>query len=160
MTNEYEYIDNLMADCQEAKVAKHTQKIEANDIEPFIGIKSSVYVIQEIGGDADITYANFRKFKEQTNRKCPKANLPSQTLYVGSSVGNLATRLKQHIGCNSNEKTYALNLHCWFQGIFLITAKTYEVSPTILQIIENSLHYHLKPAFGKMGGNSRALDSR
>ncbi len=155
MTNENTYIDRLIDDCKAAKLATHTQTIEGNDATAFKGIISAVYVIKEIDGDINKTLVHFRKFKANKTRACPKVNKASQILYVGSSVNSLEARLNQHIGDNNNVSTSALNLSHWFKGKFRITAKTYDVSPAVLQIIEDSMHYHLKPAFGKMGGNGK-----
>ena len=156
MTIEHTYIDSLIADCEAAKLAVPTQTIEStDDVTAFKGVKNAIYIIEEIGGDAVQTLADFCEFKTQKIRQCPRPNRASQILYVGSSVGNLENRLKQHIGRNNNKRTSALNLSHWFQGQFQITAKTYNVPPAVLQIIEDSMHHHLKPAFGKMGGNGK-----
>lgn len=156
MTTEFTQIDKLIEDCNTAKRAAHKQVIVSiDDASAFKGVKNAVYVIEEIGGDAEKTFENFQIFKTKKKRPCPKENQASQTLYVGSSVGSLESRLKQHIGRKENKCTSALNLSHWFKGTFQITAKTYDVSPNVLQIIEDSLHYHLQPAFGKKGGNGK-----
>ncbi len=147
------YINKLIEDCKTALQAEPKQIITADNVDDFEGIINAVYVIEEIKGDVDETFKLFCKYKAKRCRKCPRANQASQILYVGSSVGNLKTRLKQHIGLGNNVSTYALNLERWFKGKYLITAIPYDVSEAVLQIIENSKHYELKPAFGKKGGN-------
>lgn len=155
MTNEYTYIDQLVEDCKQAKLARHNHVIKGSDAASFKGVKNAVYVIEEIGGDTEQTFKKFEDYKLEKERACPKPNQANQIMYVGSSVGNLETRIKQHIGKNKNKSTSALNLCWWFFGKIQITAKVYDVSPSVLQIIEDSLHYHLKPAFGKKGGNGK-----
>ncbi|MEM8649892.1 MAG: hypothetical protein AAGF54_05120 [Pseudomonadota bacterium] len=156
MTNEYTYIDNLIEDCKTAKRVTHKEMIESpGDITAFNGVKNAIYVIEEVGGNPDETFKKFLEFKAKKLRPCPEENHAGPILYVGSSVGSLEGRLKQHIGRNNNRSTSALNLSHWFKGEFRIIAKTYDVSPDVLQIIEDSLHFHLKPAFGKKGGNSK-----
>lgn len=156
MENEHTYIDGLIDDCRKAKEAVPTQAVQSlDDTEVFKGLKNAIYVFEEIGGDAGQTFERFCGFKDQRTRQCPRANSPSQILYVGSSVGKLESRLKQHVGNNNNKSTSALNLTHWFRGQYRITAKTYDVSPAVLQIIEDSLHHYLKPAFGKNGSNGK-----
>jgi hypothetical protein len=113
-----------------------------------------IYVFEELEGDPDATLVAFLQFKSASNRRCPKANRKSNILYVGSSSTDLKKRISEHRGERS-EHTYALQLGHWFKGKYRIHVRQYAVSKLALQIIEDSISEHLKPAFGKQGGNGR-----
>lgn len=151
---ENEYIHSLVADCKQALAATPTKDFVMLSLDDTIGISSAIYVIEELDSDPRKTFDAFLEFKNKKLRKCPKPNQPSSVLYVGSSTTNLKRRLKQHQG-DGPKDTYALNLNCWFKGRYRILIKEYQVSSSILQILEDNLSSQLKPAFGKLGGNSR-----
>lgn len=105
-----------------------------------------------------------KKAKEEF--KLPKVNFKNaeipnnKILYVGKSSGNFSTRLKQHIGRGSR-KTYALHLKEW-NKLFgkEISVKLHYVSfekkmdesnKHLLELLETSLHYKLKPILGRTG---------
>lgn len=159
MPDKIAYINRMMEDCKQARTILHKREVVDTVASAFDGVRNAVYVIEEIDGDAEQTYANFLSFKQERSRKCPKPNSPNKILYVGSSRANLKTRLRQHIGDISDHdryaSTYALHLGHWFDGRYLITAKTYDASPSVLQIIEDSWSHEIRPAFGKQGGNGR-----
>lgn len=124
------------------------------------GIKSAIYVIEEVDGDMDKTFSEFvdykkaQKSQETESRACPKENHPSPVLYVGSSTTGVKNRINQHLGDCPN-KTYALRLKNWFKGKYKITVLVYDEPIEVLQIIEDALAFELKPAFGKKGGNNK-----
>ena len=101
------------------------------------------------------TFTELKASKNKNERKCPKLNKPSSTLYVGSSTTGLKKRIKEHLG-DGNKHTYALQLKHWFKGKYKITIKVYnsDTQREIIQLIEDNLSYYLKPAFGKKGGNN------
>jgi len=100
--------------------------------------------------------------------KLPKVNASNangeknRILYVGKSSGKFSTRLKQHL-FNNSKSTYALHLSEW-QRIFntekelnlnlyfvSFSDKIKEANKDVLEIIETSLHYQLKPILGRTG---------
>lgn len=151
---ENKYIHALIDDCKQALAAVPEKDFVMQSPDDIMGISSAIYVIEELGGDPRKTFDDFLKFKNESERKCPKPNKPSSVLYVGSSTTNLKRRLEQHLG-NGPKATYALNLNCWFKGEYRISIKEYRVPRSILQILEDNLARQLGPAFGKLGGNSK-----
>ncbi|MGY3821284.1 MULTISPECIES: hypothetical protein [Acinetobacter] len=135
-----------------------------DDLETFLSLHlneltqdkiSAIYIIKEINGNPEETRSKFKQFKMNKEIACPKLNLnASEVLYVGSSSKNIINRLKQHI-LGTHAKTYALRLKEWFQGQYEIEIRTYKVSNSILQLIEDNLSHTLQPAFGKKGGNNK-----
>lgn len=118
-------------------------------------INAGVYIIEEINGDRVKTYENFLDHKSKHLVAMPKSNAPSNVLYVGSSRNNLKQRLLQHAGYGYR-KTYALHLKDWFTGSIKITVRQYDTpSDSVLQMIEDSIAFNLKPAFGKRGSNNK-----
>lgn len=154
------YIDSIIENCQKAKIASPRSVITFETIEDpgvldAIGsIRNAIYIIREQGGSKEATFCAFSNFKQITDRACPKRNIASDVLYVGSSTNNLKRRIQQHIG-NGAKNTYALHLKHWFAGRFQVEVFEYDVSKEVLQIIEDDLSHRLKPAFGKKGGNNR-----
>lgn len=159
----FSYLDQLIANCEEAKKALPIREIvldNIKDIDKTKGIKSAIYIIQEVNGCPFKTFNDFTLFKEgegvkgDKGMRCAQLNSPSEILYIGSSTTSLKGRLKQHtIGVNSG--TYALRLNNWFTGQYLIHIKEYDVSREVLQLIEDDLAFELQPAFGKRGPNSK-----
>lgn len=151
------YIDNLIQDCVEAKLAEPIQEFKIEHVEelPLLPkIKQAIYVIKEIDGDPISTFEQFRDFKLQKSRKCAKLNKPNSVLYVGSSTTSLVSRLKQHFGYG-NKATYSLHLSHWFKGKVKVSIYQYDLPARVLQIVEDNLSDELKPAFGKLGGNNK-----
>ena len=148
------YIEQLIENCEQAKLKKSKPSNVMSNISDLDGVKNAIYIIEEIGGNAEQTFSRFKEFKKTSNRKCAKANKPCNVMYVGSSITGLKTRIRQHMGCLS-PNTYSLHLKHWFKGEYCITYKEFDVSKQVLQIIEDDLSYELSPAFGKLGGNSR-----
>ena len=107
-----------------------------------------------------------KKKKKNDVFKLPKVNFKNaeisnnKILYVGKSSGFFSTRLKQHIG-NESPKTYALHLKEWERmfGREIIVNLHYvtfqnqidENNKHLLELIETSLHYKLKPILGRTG---------
>ncbi len=151
------YIDTLINNCQQAKIAKANQEFIISDVSELDGldIDTAIYIIEQIEGDANKANEDFLNYKKLKERKCPKHNkTTSQTMYIGSSTTGLKNRISQHIG-DGHKDTYALNLKHWFKGKYKITIKVYDVSREVLQIIEDDISHQLEPAFGKQGGNNK-----
>ena len=150
------YLDRLIASCETAKKVEAIQELEVDEsnLENLKGISNAIYIITEIGGNQQKTFDALSEFKAKRTRACPALNLPSQTLYVGSSTTGLLKRINQHIG-RGPAQTYALNLEHWFKGKFKIEVKEYNCSREIIQLIEDNISYELCPAFGKKGGNNK-----
>lgn len=151
------YIDQLIESCQAAKAALPIKEIhisENSDLSELNGIKTAIYVIEEIDGYPDKTFSDFDFYRRNSDRKCARVNQPNRVMYVGSSTTGVKNRIEQHIG-NGHKGTYALHLKYWFKGGYRITVKQYDVPITVLQIVEDDLADRLKPAFGKRGGNSK-----
>lgn len=84
----------------------------------------------------------------------------TRCLYVGSSIGNVSARLKQHVHQSANPGTYALQLHKWTSECNFLPESYLEVvlwtfddqsGLGLLQDIEDCLWQELKPMFGKCG---------
>ncbi|MDQ8923106.1 hypothetical protein RFH61_14350 [Acinetobacter baumannii] len=166
----FNYLDQLIANCEEAKNAVPTKTIrlcnlkEKKHIDEFIeikGIKGGIYIIREIGGNPEKTFKDFSDFKQDQKSKaseglcCAKLNSPSKVLYVGSCIGLLRTRLNNHLFAASRS-TYALRLNEWFDDRkYQIDIEVFEVKKEILQLIEENRAYELQPAFGKRGPNNK-----
>lgn len=148
------YIDNLIKNCLEAKLATPIQEFEVTDLAKLDGILKAIYVVEQIDGDPQETYQALASYKQTKERACPKLNEPSMVMYVGSSSTGVKSRIEQHIG-NGYKSTFALHLSHWFTGRYKITVKHYDVSNEILQILEDAISYEMKPAFGKRGGNNK-----
>jgi len=166
------YIDQLIRNCESAKRTKPVRSFIMSDIEDLKPIKSAIYIISQVSGEEpEDIFKKLKKFKEKQKQKIfqeqiktPKLNSPSKVMYVGSSTTGLYKRIKQHIG-DGYEGTYALHLKYWFnkeenqimKNEYEIMIKEYDetVPREVIQLIEDSRSYDLKPAFGKLGGNSK-----
>lgn len=148
------YIDRLMKNCEAAKRAVAVKQFELTNLSDLDGIKSAVYIIEQVDGDIEKTFSDFLIYKKLKDRSCPKCNAPSTIMYVGSSTTGIRKRIEQHYG-NGNKETYALQLKHWFKGNYKIIIMQYEEPKEVLQIIEDDLSDKLKPAFGKRGGNNK-----
>lgn len=146
------YIDKLIEDCHQAKLAKPSRTFEMTDFTDLAGIKKAIYTIEQIDGDPEKTFLDFCRFKQTKQRSCARANAPSKVLYVGSSTTNLQRRISEHLG-RGNKATYALHLDHWCSDNYKVTIRVYDVAADVLQIIEDDLSHQLKPAFGKQGAN-------
>ena len=148
------YIDTLIENCERAKLAQPINEFVISEVSELDGIKTGIYIIEEISGNSQITFDSMLKFKKTKKRACPKLNSPSPVLYVGSSTTGIKKRIKQHLG-DGPANTYALHLSHWFRGKYKITVKIFEEPIRVLQIIEDSISHELSPAFGKSGGNNK-----
>ncbi|ENX64478.1 MULTISPECIES: hypothetical protein [Acinetobacter] len=164
------YLEQLIANCEAAKKAVCVKKFIFKNDSDLSTISSAIYIIKEKNGDANSTFNQFKKFKEEQTEKrkrnknkkeneekeivlaCPQLNSPSEILYVGSSTTNLIGRLRQHTTQSPND-TYALRLNKWFEGVYEIEIRVYKETNEVLQLIEDNLSFNLKPAFGKRGSN-------
>jgi hypothetical protein len=84
----------------------------------------------------------------------------SSTLYLGSSMNDIAGRIKQHLG-GGNSRTYSLHLSKWATDfpykislyIYLIKHKQdKKLDRSFVELVEQSLWDHYKPIFGKKSG--------
>lgn len=152
------YLENLIKDAATAhQILNHPLNVEViTNLEDInsLNITKGVYIIEEVNGDKVKTHKNFSDFKLKHYVAMPKLNSPSDVMYVGSSRKNLKDRLLQHAG-HGYRKTFALHLKDWFTGQVKITVKEYDVSDSVLQLIEDSIAFDLNPAFGKRGGNNK-----
>jgi Uri superfamily endonuclease len=148
------YIDTLIENCNRAKSAQPAKEFELSDISDLDGIVNAIYIIEEIGGDADKTFIELSNYKKAKQRACPRLNAPAQVMYVGSSTTGVKKRIEQHLG-DGPKGTYALHLKHWFNGRHRITIKVYDEPLEVIQIIEDALSHDLAPAFGKRGGNNK-----
>jgi len=85
----------------------------------------------------------------------------SETLYVGSSMENFKSRLKDHLGVKKGLRTYGLHLSKWDAEIdYSIRVKVYKVKLSsgnqiernIVELIEQEFWDQLLPVFGKRSG--------
>lgn len=148
------YLDKLIENCQKAKTATPTREFVMSDLSDLAGINNAVYVIEQVDGDPEKTFEDFREFKKTTLRACARTNAPSSVLYVGSSTTGLKNRISQHLG-RGPKATSALHLEHWFENTYRFRIKVYDIESDVLQLIEDALSDELKPAFGKQGGNNK-----
>lgn len=101
-----------------------------------------------------------RKNLDRVNHSRYNAN-SSNILYVGSSMNDFKSRLKDHLGIKKGIRTYGLHLSKWDDNLpYSIRIKTYEISSntnmeierTTVEIIEQQIWDTLKPVFGKRSG--------
>lgn len=153
-----EYINTLISNCERAKIAEPVSESVINskdELQSLHSIKHGIYIIEEIGGNAEKTLQDFATYKSRNERACAKVNGPSNVLYVGSSTTRVNKRLMQHLN-EAPKGTYALHMSHWFKGKFKVTIKEFDVERPVLQIIEDAISFDLKPAFGKQGGNNKS----
>ena len=148
------YIDKLIANCEEAKVSKPTREFVLDELSQLDGIKTAIYIIEQVSGDISDAFDSLSKYKSSKERACPALNSPSKIMYVGSSTTGVKSRIKQHLG-EGNKGTYALHLKHWFDGDYKITIMEFDKARDVLQIIEDDISERLAPAFGKKGGNNK-----
>jgi len=153
----FNYIDKLIRNCNSAKKANPVDEFVLNldDLSKLDNInKNAIYTIEELDGNKDDTFEKMKEYKNKYERKCPKLNIASNIMYIGSSTTNLKKRIKEHMG-EGHKSTYSLQLKHWFYGKYQITVKLYDEDKDVIQIIEDNLSYNLLPAFGKLGSNNK-----
>ncbi|XXQ67877.1 GIY-YIG nuclease family protein [Neisseriaceae bacterium B1] len=175
MNQRTEYINKIIQNCETALQVEPLEMVEIElsitqggnfitneQLNKIKDINTAIYIISLKDGDAGKIYQLLKEIKEEKEKsKKEKVCYPktsenlSNILYVGSSQ-NLLTRLKQHLNTTS-KSTYALHMNRWFTGNIKIKVIKFDsiVTPDILQIIEDSYAYELKPMFGKTGGNNK-----
>lgn len=158
------YINQLIADCEVAKLASPFKKLKIEheqDVPSCLINGRGIYVFKEVGGNPQITFSEFEAYKMPDGKVksgpggLPRINAPSGVMYVGSSRNSLKSRLCEHLGSPSNRGTSALRLQEWFSGKYEIDVLLFDVSNSVLQIVEDNLSDVLSPAFGKQGGNGK-----
>ena len=155
--NNHPYIDSLVQSCRIAKESKpiHQYVIKSlSGLDTLRNVGNAIYIIREVDGDSEQTFLSFQEYKAKKERACAKLNHPSDVLYVGSSTTGIKNRLKQHLD-EGPKGTYALHMKHWFSGSYKVDVMEFDVPIEVLQIIEDSISYNLKPAFGKQGGNNK-----
>ena len=151
------YIEMLIENCKKAQSVKPIREFILSDISELNDIGKAIYIIEDMTGDNDFTFRQMEDYKLTRQRACPKLNVASAVMYVGSSTTGVKKRIEQHLGIGRSKDTYALHLSHWFKGEYKITIKVYHelLDIEVLQIIEDALSHDLKPAFGKQGGNNK-----
>jgi len=153
------YISSLIKACQAAMSAEPVRVYHISSMEQLESVPSKgsfVYIIREVNGVCEKTHKEFSNFRKISKYACARLNPePSEVLYVGSSTTNLRSRLKQHID-SDHPQTYALHMSKWFQGEYQVEICEFNVPIEVLQLIEDSMSFNLKPAFGKQGGNNKS----
>lgn len=148
------YIHEQIENFHSALATKPVREFILKDKSEIDNKIPGVYVIEELGGNKDLTFKNMKAYKARRIRSCPRLTKPSRTLYVGSSTKGLKSRIRQHTN-SQNKSTSALHLNEWFKGEYQITIKTYAAPIEIIQILEDALWHELRPAFGKPGSNNK-----
>lgn len=162
--NQMTYVEQLIANAAAAQeaadkpVKRYTiYKGDRWDYNPN-SKNSSIYTVwatqTENYPNPESIFEAMAEYKKTKQRSCPKVNSPNWCLYVGSCITNLKRRINDHLGYG-NELTSALQLSHWYYGFWKIEVCEYNTSKEIIQIIEDSLAYDLKPAFGKRGPNNK-----
>ena len=90
----FKYLDNLITNCKLAKKLKPDYEFIFNSLSELNKISKAIYIIEEIEGNVQTTFTELKAYKNKNERKCPKLNKPSSTLYVGSSTTGLKKELK------------------------------------------------------------------
>jgi hypothetical protein len=149
------YIKELIANCEQALLTKPQRSFLLEDLADLDDIKTAIYIIELTSGDAEKVFQDFLAYRQRRERACAKLNSPSRTLYVGSSTTGLKARIRQHIG-DGHKGTSALHLKEWCNEPYQVRVLVYRSVPRpVLQIVEDSMAYELKPAFGKSGPNNK-----
>lgn len=159
-------------DIDSFQILDFTSDDEFETIPQLFKIKKVIYYIEIIGITPQRTLQDIcdkiaigkKRFKEL---KLPKVNMENakedselKVLYVGKSLGNFSVRLKQHFGRES-KKTYALHFNRWKDITKLnlslrlhyltLNDKLSNEDNHLLELLETSLHYKLKPILGRTG---------
>ncbi|CAM4275901.1 hypothetical protein [Flavobacterium terrigena] len=101
-----------------------------------------------------------KNFEKVRHSKHNDNVLDSKFLYVGSSITDFSSRLKNHLGLKGHT-TYALHLSKWDENMtYNIKIKMYEIkhindseiNRNLVEIIEQQIWDTLKPVFGKRSG--------
>jgi len=99
------------------------------------------------------------KNKDRVNTSRFNGNV-SKILYVGSSITNFKTRIKNHLGVMGS-RVYSLHLAKWDQNIdYDVLIDVFKVNSSdgsilerfVVEIIEQQIWDELKPVFGKKSG--------
>jgi len=117
----------------------------------------------EVKNGAELCSAISKLKADKNNPKLPKVNTHQEKniLYLGKSIGNFKTRLRQHLGGYSHS-TYSLQLSCWSDKLKTMKIDLYytqvDFSTTIghntndlLELLETALHQEYQPLLGRSG---------
>ena len=152
-----EKLDKLIKDSKTVKKNFYTNYLSIDnlmkdDLTSLDGIKTAIYIIEEIGGCPKKTFEDFKAFKAQQRTSLSQANHATSIMYVGSYISDIKTRLEQHKGTADSDGTYALKLCKWFNGKCKVHIFVYDnIEKGVIRIVEEAVHGELKPAFGKKG---------
>jgi hypothetical protein len=149
-----DYIRELVANCGKALEASPEREFVLQDLADLDGIERAIYIIELTAGNENQVFLDFVEYRTRRERACAKVNAPSKTLYVGSSTTDVKERIRQHLG-DGHKATSALHLKHWCDPIYQVRVLVYPDLPRpVMQILEDSTAYQLKPAFGKRGPNN------
>jgi hypothetical protein len=141
--------------------------------ETSINIKKNpfpiIYTIEILNTEAKKDLIEkFKKFTKENKTKTKSVDrinhskynaTNSNILYVGSSINDFKSRLKDHLGVKKGLRTYGLHLCKWDNGIdYILKVRTYEirfpssVGRSLVELIEQQIWDQLQPVFGKRSG--------
>ena len=62
------YIDKLIANCEEAKAAQPTREFVLGELSELDGIKTAIYIIEQVTGDIKGAFDSLSKYKASKER--------------------------------------------------------------------------------------------
>ena len=158
-------IDEHIKDCEAAKTKNFNisftiENLMNDDLSSLKGIEKAIYIIEQTEGCPCKAHKDYQEFKGNDENKeiklSGKNECSSSIMYVGSSTTGVKKRMKEHTAGEKYKKTYALKLENWFKGVCQVHIMICEdMSPSIIQVIEDTIHQDLNPAFGKRGSNGK-----
>ncbi len=123
-----------------------------------------LYIFQLSRGEPEVVCDELVRAKERGRTSLPKVinragRAFGRTMYVGSSITNISSRLRQHVG-DLPRNTSALKLATWFEDNADWSADVFVrgfdgLARASLQLLEDTVANELDPLFGKRGGNGR-----
>lgn len=150
-----DYIRELITNCEKAMEAKPEQDFILQELADLDGMERAIYIIELVAGDESRVFLDFIEYRSARERTCARVNAPSRTLYVGSSTTDVKARIRQHLG-DGHKASSALHLKHWCKATYQVRVLVYPDLPhPVMQILEDSMAYERKPAFGKTGPNNR-----
>lgn len=151
-----DYIRELIANCGRALEASPERELVLQNLADLDGIERAIYTIELIAGDETQVFLDFVEHRARRERASAKVNAPSKTLYVGSSTTDVKARIRQHLG-DGHKATSALHLKHWCDPIYQVCVLVYPDLPRpVIQILEDSMAYKLKPPSARRGRTSAA----
>lgn len=97
-------------------------------------------------------FRKVRKSKDINFSRDNKNNVPSRTLYVGTSK-DIKARFRTHLGIGKGRSTWALYLSEWLsRDVIITTVPLLNFTQDESQLLEDVIWDSCKPMFGKKGG--------